>query len=650
MVCYGWKERQAEEKNTLAVVKEHNLRILRNVLESPYPEASGYVAIQARDSTSPSADEANFALLQKTYLACKDIKAIAAVGTKPLKAAVAELDRIWPAAGDAAAPLRESDYDNFVRALVFLEDLGVPSFYEGLADADDAQPDANVAFFRGPKFSQPDSVYSDPAALGAYSKTLAGSLRGVLPLNLSDAEALAVGTAVARLEADLRGALAAGEGPPPDLPPNTDAAWVAASYFPYTPAAVASLSPVLRLDKLVAALGPAGYKPEKIVLQVPNYFRNVSVILAKTPKLVVQAYLASKTVARLSDVVVTPDADERILLDPLRCAAYVDEYLKFSLGRFFVTSSFGNRSRDYGDQMMHEVREAFVARVGGLDWMTDGVKKQVVQKAKNVRQMIGYPTSSPDLLDAASVAEYHRGLKITNDFFANTAELGRWNRQKRWGVLGRPVDAGAFAMSVAETNAYYRGAGNTITVLAGIMQFPVFSPDLPAYANFGSLGTILGHELSHGFDNTGRHYNPDGKLATYWDEATAAAFEEKSRCFVEQYGAMKVGDRNVDGELTLGENLADAGGLNTAYAAWKARTKGVPEQKLPGLEHLTPEQLFFVFFANTWCNNFSPAAVAAGLTDEHAPDSARILGTAANSAAFREAFNCPVKKPTCEVW
>jgi endothelin-converting enzyme len=205
-------------------------------------------------------------------------------------------------------------------------------------------------------------------------------------------------------------------------------------------------------------------------------------------------------------------------------------------------------------------------------------------------------------------------------------------------------------------NAYYNPPGNEIVFPAGIMQFPVFDVNIPAYMSYGAFGSVAGHELSHAFDSTGRHYDQNGNFTDWWSNGTVKAFKEKVECFVDQYSNFTVpgpDDKplHVNGRLTLGENIADAGGLSASFQAWKRRSAETPNQDLPGLEHFTQEQMFFVSYSNWWCGKTrKDTAINRIYTDPHAPKWARILGTMANSREFRESFQCKVKEPTCQLW
>ncbi|KAK2924313.1 hypothetical protein FoTM2_016471, partial [Fusarium oxysporum f. sp. vasinfectum] len=209
---------------------------------------------------------------------------------------------------------------------------------------------------------------------------------------------------------------------------------------------------------------------------------------------------------------------------------------------------------------------------------------------------------------------------------------------KNWASLDKPVDRQKFPSSTLTTNAFHQASGNTMIILAGIQQSPIYDAGYPAYISYGGMGSIVGHEITHGFDNNGHQYDKTGNKSAWFDEKSTAGFKKSTECFVKQYGNFTITgpdgeEEKIDGDLTLGENVADAGA-----------------QDLPGLGNFTHEQLFFVKWGQNWCENIKPAQVIAGLTDEHSPNQARILLPVKNSADFQRAFKCPQKKPVCELW
>lgn len=199
---------------------------------------------------------------------------------------------------------------------------------------------------------------------------------------------------------------------------------------------------------------------------------------------------------------------------------------------------------------------------------------------------------------------------------------------------------------------------------AGISQSPLFSRTTPLYLSYGSLGYIAAHEVTHGFDSIGRHFDPNSRLQEWWTQSSADEFNNRTKCFIDEYSAVPVvgwdgmtatTEKNktlyVSGERSLPENIADTGGLVTSYDAWKKLDNGSPQQGLPGLERFTRDQLFFIAFGQTWCSRLTAEEVAIGVnTDAHAPNFARTRVTPQNSGAFRKAFGCKKKEPTCELW
>lgn len=211
-------------------------------------------------------------------------------------------------------------------------------------------------------------------------------------------------------------------------------------------------------------------------------------------------------------------------------------------------------------------------------------------------------------------------------------------------------------MRIPTATAFYARNDHRIVIPAGIMQVPMFSPDLPEYVSYGGLGSIIGHELSHAVDAGAQEFGPDGASTRWWDNATTSNYEKKASCFVNQYSNYtykdeKGGLEKVNGQTTMEENIADGGGISTSYMAWKQREKVRPNQKLPGLESFSADQLFFVSYARTWCGVVDEKFVAQDQRfDVHSPREARILGTLSNSRGFREAFGCRAREPSCELW
>ena len=260
-------------------------------------------------------------------------------------------------------------------------------------------------------------------------------------------------------------------------------------------------------------------------------------------------------------------------------------------------------------------------------------------------------------MDPDSLHKLYESVPISSSaYFSNALAISKFDVHEEWSAYGKPVDRDGWDMSVPTVNAYYNPPGNEIVFPAGIMQFPVFDVNVPQYLSYGAFGSVSGHELSHAFDSTGRHYDQNGNYTDWWTKDTVKNFQERAECFVKQYSNFTVEGPDgkplhVNGKLTLGENIADAGGVAAAFTAWQKRAAEKPNQDLPGLDHFTQEQLFFVSYSNWWCGKTrKQTAINSIYLDPHAPKWARVLGTMANSRAFKESFRCANKEPVCELW
>lgn len=265
------------------------------------------------------------------------------------------------------------------------------------------------------------------------------------------------------------------------------------------------------------------------------------------------------------------------------------------------------------------------------EWMTEKVREFAIDKVNLIRQKIGYPTQSPDVTNPEELQKYYSSVNVTADsFFANRLSSTRHEVLREWAQAGKPVDKAEWGMSASTVNAYYNPPGNEIVFPAGIMQAPVFyDPSLPKYLSYGAFGAVAGHELSHAFDSSGRNYDQNGNYSDWWDESTIKAFTHKTDCFVEQYDNYTIhtkdGDLHVNGKLTLGENIADAGGLTAAFQSWRLRDNEKADLILPGLDYFSKEQIFFLAYGLTWCGKAREEQLIQRIyTDPHSPDFYRI--------------------------
>ncbi|MES1907806.1 MAG: hypothetical protein MHM6MM_000851 [Cercozoa sp. M6MM] len=340
-----------------------------------------------------------------------------------------------------------------------------------------------------------------------------------------------------------------------------------------------------------------------------------------------------------------------------RCLALVDEQYPMLAGRLFVSRAFAGDSKATADTMIESIRETFREQLPEMSWLDDDTRHKADEKAHSVRPKIGHPDWLLD--DAALAAEYvHKPFDESTALLATLTQFAQADARKNYDKAGTPVDRQhSFDMSPPTVNAYYDPSSNEIVFPAGILQPPFFHRDLPASFNAGGIGVVIGHELTHGFDDEGSQYDKDGRLHSWWTPESRAAFEQRAMCVNDQYSSFEYFAHGVNGTLTLGENIADNGGLGLSYKAWQSQAPAQHKLPLPApLNSWTPEQLFFVAFANVWCGSINENNAIDRLTiDPHAPHRFRVIGTLQNSPEFAEAFQCAAgtrmnPQEKCKVW
>ncbi|XP_050758757.1 neprilysin [Gymnogyps californianus] len=341
-----------------------------------------------------------------------------------------------------------------------------------------------------------------------------------------------------------------------------------------------------------------------------------------------------------------------------RCANYVNGNMENAVGRLYVEEAFAGDSKHVVEEMIADIRDVFIKTLDELTWMDADTKKRAEQKAKAIRERIGYPDEIVTD-DNKLNSEYQELNYKEEEYFENIIQNLVFTQKKRLKKLREKVDKEEWISGAAVVNAFYSASRNQIVFPAGILQPPFFSASQPKSLNYGGIGMVIGHEITHGFDDNGRNFNEDGDLVDWWTEESARNFKELSQCMVYQYGNFSwdlAGGQHLSGINTLGENIADNGGVRQAYKAYANFVKKHGTEKLlPGLE-MNHKQLFFLNFAQVWCGTHRPEyAVNSIKTDVHSPGKFRVIGSLQNSPEFSEAFSCtktnymdPAKK--CRVW
>jgi predicted metalloendopeptidase len=337
-----------------------------------------------------------------------------------------------------------------------------------------------------------------------------------------------------------------------------------------------------------------------------------------------------------------------------RCSSVVDSSLGEALGRVYVEQYFAGDSKEKTLQMVHDIEGAMDRDLDTLDWMSPETKLKAKEKLHLVANKIGYPDRWRDYskLDISPTDAFGNALRATA--FENDRELAK---------IGKPVDKGEWLMSPPTVNAYYDPSMNNINFPAGILQPAFYDPKGDLAVNYGHIGAIIGHELTHGFDDQGSQFDGNGNLSDWWTPADKAKFQAKTGCLVNEYGSFTAvkGDKPADdvkinGKLTLGENTADNGGLVLAYLAYLDRAKLDKLDTAAKIDGYTGPQRFYIAYAQNWCENSRPEQVRQQvLTDPHSPDHFRANGAIVNQPGFSAAFSCKKGTPmvpadSCRVW
>ena len=332
-----------------------------------------------------------------------------------------------------------------------------------------------------------------------------------------------------------------------------------------------------------------------------------------------------------------------------RCVDATDGALGEALGEKYVDVTFGPQGKARMLKMVDALEVSLDQDIQGLSWMSDTTKKQAKVKLQAIRNKIGYPDGWRD----------YSSLTIeSGDLIGNTLRANDFESKRQIAKIGKPLDRKEWGMTPPTVNAYYSGSRNEIVFPAGILQPPFFDKSMDDAVNMGGIGVVIGHELTHGFDDQGRKFDPQGNLRDWWTAEDGKEFEKRAGCVADEYGSfVAVDDQKLNGKLTLGENTADNGGARIALAALEqmiaADKSGKLGQKLDGY---TPEQRFFLGFGRVWCEKrrpeFSRMLVK---VDPHSPGKYRVNGVVQNMPEFQKAWGCKAGQPmvaenACHVW
>ena len=568
------------------------------------------------------------------YASCMDEKAIEQLGAKPLKVGLEQIEKLSskPDLADLAAHMPSEDV-----LFNFSSDQDFKNSSQVIAEADQGGlglPDRDFYFKDDPKSAEIRKAYVEHVQkmlelLGEKPETAARDAHTVMSI-----------------ESELaRGSMTRVERRDPTK-----------LYHKLTSHDLQQLSPSFPWPTYFAKVGLPSLTSLNVV--APDFFKIMNAELEKEGLENWKAYLRWKLVHAdapyLSSAFVNENFNfygkilqgkEQLRPRWKRCTDNVDTDLGEALGQAYVAKYFSPTAKADALKMVREIEAAMQSDIQSLTWMSDPTKQRALEKLHAVANKIGYPDKWRDY----SKLEIVRGDELGN---VERARVFEFNRQLA--KVGKPVDRGEWQMTPPTVNAYYDPQKNDINFPAGVLQPPLFSPESDAAPNFGNTGGTIGHELTHGFDDEGRQFDAHGNLRDWWTPEDAKQFEQRASCISNQYSQYTIiDDIKINGKLTLGEDVADLGGVRLSYMAWKKDTQG---QKLDAIDSLSPEQRFFVAYGQSWCGNDRDETKRLRATvDEHSPEKYRTNGVVSNMPEFREAFHCKpgspmVRENACRVW
>ncbi len=574
------------------------------------------------------------------YAACMDESAIDAAGLKPLQP---ELDRITAL----------TDKKQLTGLLAHYQMIDVNAFfaYGEQQDFKDAQKQIAVVDQGGLGLPERDYYFRAGEAAEKTRSEYVAHVANMLKLigepseqaTLDAVRIMALETALAKASMDRTSR----------RDPNK-------VYHPMPVDGLAGLTPDIDWTQFFAETGVPGI--ESMNVGNPDFFKGLEATLEWADLDTIKAYLRWQLINSIPAYALPKALDEEhfdFYLHKLRgqpeqqprwkrCVTATDGALGEALGQVYVARNFPASSKAYTVQMVHDIEDAMSKEIDAQTWMSAETKEKAEAKLRMVADKIGYPDHWRD---------YSTLTVVRGDALGNTFRASEFENKRELAKIGRPVDRGEWGMSPPTVNAYYNPLMNDINFPAGILQAPFYDPSAPDAVNYGQIGAVIGHELTHGFDDQGSQFDGNGNLSNWWTPDDRKQFDAMTDCEVKEYGSFTaVDDVKINGKLTLGENTADNGGLRLAWVAFleDARRKGIDLSSKQ--DEFTPVQQFFIGYGQSWCSSIRPELIRLIVqTNPHSPDSFRVNGVVQNMPEFGRAFNCKVGQPmmpadACHVW
>ncbi len=609
-------------------LQDDNKQILRRILEA-----------------AAAPDPARDATMQKIgdyYAACMDERAIEAAGAAPLKSALERIAMLH-SKRDLAGVMAETS------ALFADTGLGQSALFlfSSEQDAVDSSQIIAVADQGGLGLPDRDFYLNADAKSVELRKAYLAHVQQMFELLGENREVAArEAQTVMRIETALaKGSLT--------LVQRRDPRTI---YHKMTRQQLQALAPSFHWNEYLAKVGLP--REGSLDVSAPEFFKTLNAELEKEDLQNWKTYLRWRLVninaPNLSSAFVDADFDfygktlggaEKIEPRWKRCVESADQDLGEALGRAYVEKNFTPEAKQQVLKIVTQIEAAMQRDIESLSWMTPATKAKAQEKLHAVANKIGYPDKWRD----------YSPLTIDrNDHLGNVLRARAFEFHRQLGKIGKPLDRGEWDMTAPTVNAYYSSQMNDINFPAGILQPPLFNPGADDASNYGDTGGTIGHELTHGFDDEGRQFDAQGNLRDWWTAADAREFEQRASCVSDQYSQyVIIDDVKINGKLTLGEDVADLGGLMLAYMAWQDEIKGQEPQTIGGF---TPEQRFFIAFGQGWCTSRRDEEMRLRATvDPHSPPNFRVNGVVSNMPEFQRAFQCKsgaamVRQNRCRVW
>ncbi len=576
------------------------------------------------------------------YAACMDEPAIERKGIQPIEPLLKEIDEL-------------ASKQDLAAEMVRLHLAGMRALFVFYVQPDDKHSDQEIAHVDQGGLGLPDRDYylkTDERSVKLRKQyeehvhTMFTLLAKAQGSSAADADAETATRAVMTIETAL--AQASMDRVARRDPANT--------YHKMTVGELAALSPEFEWKKYLTTIGIPPI--ESLDVTSPDFVKGLNKLIADTSLADLKTYLRWHVLTTHADMLSHAFEEEdfnfngKILLGAKqmqprwkRCVRATDRALGEALGQEFVKVAFNGASKERALQLVGEIEMEMRKDIDNATWMTPATKQQAFDKLRAVANKIGYPEKWRD----------YSSVKVTpDDYYGDVLRAHEFEQRRNFAKIGKPVDKAEWGMTPPTVNAYYSPNMNNINFPAGILQPPFYNPKASDAVNYGGIGAVIGHELTHGFDDEGRKYDGAGNVRDWWTEADGKAFDSRAECIVKEYaGFSPVPDAHLNGKLTLGENAADNGGIHLAYMALMDSLANHMVGKADGF---TPQQQFFLGFGQVWCENATEqAARLQAATNPHSPGEFRANGVVQNMPEFQEAFSCKAGDPMvsadpCRVW